>query len=96
MHGVLPSFPESHPYEIFLSRVSRYRPLPLLEKRYKKTTTATVWLNQEQMTKLFERERSVITKHVRNVFAEGELVADSVCANFAHSPIRQAGAVLQP
>lgn len=33
----------------------------------------TVWLRQEQMGQLFGRERSVITKHLRNVFAEGEL-----------------------
>jgi len=33
----------------------------------------TVWLTQEQMSVLFGRERSVITKHVRNVFKEGEL-----------------------
>jgi prophage maintenance system killer protein len=33
----------------------------------------TVWLTQEQMSRLFGRERSVITKHVRNVFREGEL-----------------------
>lgn len=33
----------------------------------------SVWLNQEQMGRLFGRERSVIGKHVRNVFAEGEL-----------------------
>lgn len=33
----------------------------------------TVWLRQEQMSELFGRERSVITKHIRNVFAEGEL-----------------------
>ena len=33
----------------------------------------TVWLRQEQMSRLFGRERSVITKHLRNVFAEGEL-----------------------
>ncbi len=33
----------------------------------------TVWLRQEQMSQLFGRERSVITKHLRNVFAEGEL-----------------------
>ena len=32
----------------------------------------TVWLSQEQMCELFQRERSVITKHVRNVFNEGE------------------------
>jgi prophage maintenance system killer protein len=32
-----------------------------------------VWLRQEQMAELFGRERSVITKHIRNVFDEGEL-----------------------
>ncbi len=43
----------------------------------------TVWLTQAQMSALFERERSVITKHIRNVFVEGELDKNSVCANFA-------------
>ena len=33
----------------------------------------TVWLTQLQMSELFERERSVITKHVKNIFKEGEL-----------------------
>ncbi len=33
----------------------------------------TVWLTQAQMVDLFGRERSVITKHIRNVFSEGEL-----------------------
>jgi len=33
----------------------------------------TVWLNQQQMAELFGRERSVITKHIRNIFQEGEL-----------------------
>lgn len=45
----------------------------------------TVWLRQEQISQLFGRERSVITKHLRNVFAERELEADSVCAKFAHT-----------
>ncbi len=45
----------------------------------------TVWLTQEQMARLFGRERSVITKHIRNVFREGELERNSVCANFAHT-----------
>jgi len=45
----------------------------------------SVWLRQEQMGQLFGRERSVISKHLRNVFAEGELEADSVCAKFAHT-----------
>ena len=33
----------------------------------------TVWLTQAQMAELFGRERSVITKHLRNIFREGEL-----------------------
>jgi prophage maintenance system killer protein len=45
----------------------------------------TVWLTQEQMAQLFGRERSVITKHIRNVFAEGELEREAVCAKFAHT-----------
>ena len=38
-----------------------------------KTNGETVWLTQEQMCQLFGRERSVITKHIRNIFKEGEL-----------------------
>ncbi len=45
----------------------------------------TVWLTQEQMCELFGRERSVITKHINNLFREGELIRDSVCAKFAHT-----------
>lgn len=37
----------------------------------------TVWLSQAQMAELFGRERSVITRHVRNVFREGELPEQS-------------------
>lgn len=33
----------------------------------------TIWLTQEQMSQLFDRERSVITKHIGNVFGEREL-----------------------
>jgi len=43
----------------------------------------TVWLSQEQITQLFGRERSVITKHINNVFKEGELDRDSVSAKIA-------------
>lgn len=45
----------------------------------------TVWLSQAQICELFGRERSVITKHIRNLFKEGELERDSVCAKFAHT-----------
>lgn len=37
------------------------------------TNQETVWLRQEQMSELFGRERSVVTKHLRNIFREGEL-----------------------
>ncbi len=43
----------------------------------------TVWLTQEQMAALFGRERSVVTKHLRNVFKEGELDEAATCAKFA-------------
>lgn len=41
----------------------------------------TIWLSQEQMSQLFDRERSVITKHIRNVFDEGELEEKSNVQN---------------
>jgi hypothetical protein len=45
----------------------------------------TVWLTQDQMAELFGRERSVITKHLRNVFKQGELEEATVRAKFAHT-----------
>ncbi|WP_110946513.1 virulence protein RhuM/Fic/DOC family protein [Pseudomonas bohemica] len=45
----------------------------------------TVWLRHEQMADLFGRDRTVIGRHIRNVFAEGELVREAVCAKFAHT-----------
>ncbi len=45
----------------------------------------TVWLTQAQIADLFQRERSVITKHVRNLFEEGELAEEAVCANYART-----------
>ena len=37
----------------------------------------TVWLTQEQMAELFYKNRTVITKHINNIFKEGELNKDS-------------------
>jgi len=45
----------------------------------------TLWLTQQQISDLFKRERSVITKHINNIFKEGELEEESVCAFFAHT-----------
>ena len=45
----------------------------------------TVWLSIDQMAELFQRDRSVIGKHVRNIFKEGELNKESVWAKFAYT-----------
>ena len=45
----------------------------------------TVWLSIDQMAELFQRDRSVIGKHVRNIFKEGELEKESVWAKFAYT-----------
>lgn len=45
----------------------------------------TVWLKQEQIAELFGRDRTVISKHIKNIFTEGELEENMVCANFAHT-----------
>ena len=43
-----------------------------------------VWLSQEMMSKLFEKDRTVIGRHIRNIYQEGELEKDGTCAFFAH------------
>lgn len=43
----------------------------------------SVWLTLDQMATLFERDKSTVSKHIKNIFAEGELQKDSVVAKFA-------------
>lgn len=43
----------------------------------------TVWLNLEQIAELFQKNKSTISRHIRNIFAEGELSKNSVVANYA-------------
>lgn len=45
----------------------------------------TVWLSQQQMAELFLKDRTVIGRHIRNIFVEGELDENVVCAKFAHT-----------
>ena len=45
----------------------------------------TVWLTQKSIALLFGKDRSVITKHIKNIFDTNELEEHSVCANFAHT-----------
>ena len=43
----------------------------------------TVWLTASQMAQLFGRDRTVVGRHIRNIFSEGELNESLVCAKFA-------------
>lgn len=43
----------------------------------------TVWLSLNQISELFQRDKSVISRHIKNVCEEGELSAESVVANYA-------------
>lgn len=45
----------------------------------------TVWLSQLQMAELFDRDRTVISRHISNIFTEKELDKSVVCAKFAHT-----------
>lgn len=45
----------------------------------------TVWLSQAQMAELFQKDRTVIGRHINNIFKEGELEESLVCAKFAHT-----------
>lgn len=50
-----------------------------------KIENETIWLSQAQMAELFQKDRTVIGRHINNIFKEGELDLSLVCANFAHT-----------
>lgn len=60
-----------------------YRPDELAEHIEVRIDEETVWLNRQQIAKLFGRDVKTIGKHINNVFAEGELIRNVVVANFA-------------
>jgi hypothetical protein len=43
----------------------------------------TVWLSLSQLAELFQRDKSVISRHIRNIFDESELTREAVVANYA-------------
>jgi len=45
----------------------------------------TLWVSQKTMAEIFEIDRTVITKHLKNIFNDGELEKNQVCAKFAHT-----------
>lgn len=44
----------------------------------------TVWLSKQQMAELFGKDRTVISRHISNIYREGELQPNTTCAKFAH------------
>ena len=44
----------------------------------------TVWLSQAQMAELFQKDRTVIGRHINNIYKEHDLERETTCANFAH------------
>ena len=48
----------------------------------------TVWLSLDQMAELFQRDKSTISRHIKNIFEEGELQRNSVVAKFATTASR--------
>lgn len=52
-----------------------------------KLENETVWLTQAQMAELFQKDRTVIGRHINNVYREGELERDITCAKFAQVQI---------
>ena len=45
----------------------------------------TLWCTQKAMAQLFGVDRTVVSKHLKNIFESSELQQDSVCAKFAHT-----------
>ena len=43
----------------------------------------TVWLSIDQMAELFQRDKSTISRHIKNIYSEGELVREGAVALFA-------------
>jgi len=44
-----------------------------------------IWLPQKRIAELFDVDRSVVTKHLKNILSDNELQEYSVCASFAHT-----------
>jgi hypothetical protein len=63
--------------------ISIYRSSDGVTTVYVKISAESVWLSLNQMSDLFDRDKSVISRHIRNVFKENELERNSVVAYFA-------------
>ena len=76
MSDLIPSSPPGGEFLFYQTEDGRIR----LQVRVQQET---VWLSLNQMAELFQRDKSVISRHINNVFDEGELVRERVVANYA-------------
>ncbi len=77
-------FPPMHTGETDASSIVIYRAEDNSIQLDVKLKNDTVWLSAEQMAMLFGRDRTVVGRHIRNIYSEGELEKDTTCAKFAH------------
>ena len=59
------------------------------------STENTVWLSLDQISKLFEKDRSTVSRHIRNIFSEGELIEEAVVAKFATAQLERSRTVVR-
>lgn len=65
------------------SQIIMYQPEDGLTKIEVTLENETVWLSQNQMAELFQRDKSTISRHIKNIFEERELDKNSVVAKIA-------------
>ena len=68
--------------DIDMDEIVLYQPSETLRLEVK-LEDETVWLTQDQLVLLFQRDKSVISRHLRNIFSEGELDESLVVAKIA-------------
>ena len=59
------------------------------------STENTVWLLLDQISKLFEKDKSTVSRHIRNIFSERELIEEAVVAKFATAQLEGSRTVVR-
>ncbi|MFN0120335.1 MAG: virulence RhuM family protein [Blastocatellia bacterium] len=78
-----PASPKSEPAETVRGELVLYQTDDGQSRMEVRLRDETVWLSLNQMAELFQRDKSVISRHIKNLFDEGELQAEATVANFA-------------
>ena len=59
------------------------------------STENTVWLSLDQISKLFEKDKSTVSRHIRNIFSEGELEEEAAVAKNATAQLERSRTVVR-